>query len=88
MNKIQFLNAIENDIIKLNVSGVTEGFTVTKTLLRSFPGSYLDTLFSGNFPLQKINGKIFINRDPTIFKLIIQYLRNRTHPIYLDNHTK
>ena len=65
------MNAIENDIVELNVSGVTEGFTVTKSLLRSFSGSYLDIMFSGKFPLQKVKNKIFINRDPHIFKMLL-----------------
>ena len=82
------MNAIIDDIVELNVSGVTDGFTVTKSLMQSFPGSYLDAMFSGNFPLQKVNGKVFINRDPVIFRLIIQYLRNNIHPKKLDEQTK
>ena len=45
-------------------------------------------MFSGNFPLQRTNGKIFINRDPVIFRLIIQYLRNNIHPMKLDEQTR
>ena len=49
--RISEINAIKNDIIELNVSGVTEGFTVTKSLMRTVSGSYLDAMFSGNFSL-------------------------------------
>ena len=87
-NKIQQINALKDDIVELNVSGVTDGFTVTRSLMKSFPGSYLDAMFSGNFPLQRTNGKIFINRDPVIFRLIIQYLRNNIHPMKLDEQTR
>ena len=52
--QIQKINAIKDDIIELNVSGVTDGFTVTKSLLRTFPGSYLDIMFSGKFEVQKV----------------------------------
>ena len=45
------INAIADDIIDLNVSGVTEGFTVTKSLLKKIPGSYLDSMFNGSFQL-------------------------------------
>ena len=49
--QVRRINAITDDIIDLNVGGVTEGFTVTKSLLQTYPGSYLDSMFSGNFAL-------------------------------------
>ena len=63
-NQLRKINGLRNDIIDLNVSGVTEGFTVTKSLFQTFPGSYLDSMVSGGFPLQYKNDRIFINRDP------------------------
>ena len=81
------MNAIEEEIIQLNVSGVTEGFLVTKELMKSVPGSYLDAMFSGKFPLKKMDGKIYLNRDPEIFKLVLRYLRNQVHPTSLDKYT-
>ena len=58
------------------MSGVTEGFKVAKYLLKSVPGSALDAMFSGRQELKRVNGKVFINRDPTAFKHLISYLRN------------
>ena len=85
--RVRQINSIQNDIIDLNVSGITEGFTVTKSLMRTFPGSYLDTMFSGSFALQYKEEKIFVNRDPQIFRMIIQFLRTNIHPTNLDEQT-
>ena len=86
--QVRKINAIADEIIDLNVGGNTKDFTVTKSLFRTFPGTYLDSLVSGNFPLQLKNDRIFINRDPKIFRMIIQYLRTGIHPIDLDKKTQ
>ena len=65
--QVMQINSIQNDIVDLNVSGITKGFTVTKSLMRSYPGSKLDTMFSGNYALQYKDDRIFVNRDPQIF---------------------
>ena len=44
-------DVLSDEIIDLNVGGNTKDFTVTKSLFRTFPGTYLDSLVSGNFPL-------------------------------------
>jgi len=36
----------------------------------------LEAMFSGRHNLKKIDGKIFIDRDPDNFKMLISYLRN------------
>ena len=33
-------------------------------------------MFSGRHNLKKIDGKVFIDRDPETFKMLINYLRN------------
>lgn len=33
-------------------------------------------MFSGRHSLNKIDGKIFVDRDPDVFRLLISYLRN------------
>lgn len=37
---------ISVDVLELNVSGVTEGFTLRRQLLCSVPGSALEAMFS------------------------------------------
>jgi hypothetical protein len=55
---------------------VTDGFTVTKDLLCSVPGSALEAMFSGRHSVKKVRGRIFISRDPELFKHLIKYLKN------------
>jgi hypothetical protein len=52
------------------------GVRIKKSLLCSIPGSALDAMFSGRHQLVKVNGRVFIDRDPSIFKLVISYLRS------------
>ena len=82
------MNAIDDEIVQLNVGGVTKGFTVTRELMKTIPGSYLDAMFSGKFQLKKVDGKVYLNRDPEIFKLVLRYLRNQVHPKTLDAYTQ
>ena len=62
--------------MSLNVGGVTDGFMVPRSMLCTVKGSALEAMFSGRHELPKVDGKIFINRDPEIFKSVINYLRN------------
>ena len=54
-----------------------------KSLLTSVPGSALEAMFSGRHELKKVNGRVFIDRDADVFKMVISYLRNgkRIHAI-------
>jgi hypothetical protein len=60
--------------IKLNVGG--QVFTTTLDTLRSAPQSMLSSMFSGRFELDvDEDGCVFIDRDPTHFRLILNFLR-------------
>ena len=74
--KIESINKINDDILELSVCGTTKGFSVRKSLLCSVPESALEAMFSGRHPLKKLNGKVYLDRDPNIFKLLLNYLRN------------
>ena len=63
-------------IVALNVGGVTDGFTVSRNLLCSVKGSALEAMFSGRHELPLYEGKVFVDRDPKIFNLVVNYLRN------------
>jgi len=66
---------IDDDIIELNVGGTV--FTTYLQTLTKIPESMLAAMFSGRFPLNKDStGRIFIDRDPRIFRYILTYLRS------------
>ena len=70
------LNKINDDIIKLNVGG-KKGIEVYRSLLTSVSGSMLEAMFSGWHSMKIVkDGAIFIDRDPQIFKLVLNYLWN------------
>jgi len=66
---------IEDDIVEINVGG--QVFSTYLNTLTKIPESILAAMFSGRFPLNKdSNGRIFIDRDPKIFRYILMYLRS------------
>ena len=65
-DKMKQLNSV-NDIVKLSVSGVTEGFQVSRDVLCSVPGSNLQKLFSGEHKLKMEGDNVFLDRNPKIF---------------------
>ena len=71
MNQI---NPIE-PIVKLNVGG-KEDFHVRTSTLCQVQGSALEAMFSGRHTLQKMEEKIFIDRNPFAFGLLIDFIRN------------
>eukprot|EP01112_Ceratiomyxa_fruticulosa_P004224 TRINITY_DN1465_c1_g1_i3.p1 TRINITY_DN1465_c1_g1~~TRINITY_DN1465_c1_g1_i3.p1 ORF type:complete len:346 (-),score=75.60 TRINITY_DN1465_c1_g1_i3:92-1129(-) len=67
-------------IVRLNVGG--QIFTTTMDTLTSCKGSYFDAMFSGRFALKREpDGTIFIDRDPTYFRHILNFLRGSLPPI-------
>jgi hypothetical protein len=61
--------------VTLNVGGTK--FTTTVSTLTSQKDNFFDGLFSGKFPIVKeADGSIFIDRSPTYFGNILDYLRN------------
>ena len=71
-----------NDIVHLNVGG--QRFSTSKRTLLSVQGeeTFFTSLLSGRIGSNEDeNGAIFIDRDPTLFRLILNYLR--THQLHL-----
>ena len=71
-----------NDIVHLNVGG--QRFSTSKRTLLSVQGeeTFFTSLLSGRISSNEDeNGAIFIDRDPTLFRLILNYLR--THQLHL-----
>lgn len=70
-----------NEVINLNVGG-THMISTTRNTLIKYPLSAISVLFSGNYKLHKIDGKIFIDRDGEPFSMMINYLRTDKYPIF------
>lgn len=77
-----------DQIVKLNVGGTPK--LVSKALLTSVKDSLLAKTFSGKHNLKMIDGHIFLDRDPSIFDMVLNYLRyDGTYmPQNLDAQTK
>ena len=58
---------LPDELLVLDVGGLYFP-KVSKKLLTSVPGSSLEAMFSGRHELTKEFGKIFVERDPEIFK--------------------
>lgn len=66
-----------NDVVTLNVGG--EKFETTRQTLLNDPSSMLAKMFDPVSPLQPgvlRDGAYFIDRDPTYFRVILNYLRS------------
>lgn len=63
------------DILKLNISG-KDDLSVRRSTLCHVQGSALEAMFSGRHTLQKLDGKIFVDRNPLAFNLMVDFIRN------------
>ena len=73
--KVEKITSDASDIIELNVGG--SFFTTTRSTLTKVSGSTLKDMFSGEKELMKDKeGRVFLDRDPEIFRLVLLYLRN------------
>ncbi|XP_017776819.1 PREDICTED: BTB/POZ domain-containing protein KCTD3 isoform X2 [Nicrophorus vespilloides] len=71
-----FHQNFSGDILHLNVGG--KSFTTSKQTLTWIPDTFFTALLSGRISsLRDDKGAIFIDRDPKIFSVILNYLRTR-----------
>ena len=63
------------EIIQLNVGGNKE-FEVRINTLCHVKGSALEAMFSGRHYLERTDNRIFIDRDPRAFRMMIDFIRN------------
>ncbi|XP_044746905.1 BTB/POZ domain-containing protein KCTD3 isoform X3 [Coccinella septempunctata] len=74
--KMSFHPLYSADILHLNVGG--KRFSTSRQTLTSIPDTFFTALISGRISsLRDEKGCIFIDRDPKIFSLILNYLRTR-----------
>ncbi|CAB4063884.1 KCTD3 [Lepeophtheirus salmonis] len=65
-----------DEIVDLNVGGTS--FSTSKSTLTSIPDTFFSALISDRLTSARDkNGAIFIDRDPDLFKIILNYLRTR-----------
>lgn len=65
-----------SEIVNLNVGG--KRFSTSRQTLSWIPDTFFTALLSGRISSQRDeNGAIFIDRDPKLFGIILNYLRNK-----------
>eukprot|EP00920_Eleutheroschizon_duboscqi_P000793 GHVT01002062.1.p1 GENE.GHVT01002062.1~~GHVT01002062.1.p1 ORF type:complete len:444 (-),score=20.31 GHVT01002062.1:124-1455(-) len=66
-------------MVDLNVGGVV--FETSRHTLVQQPGSFLESLLSGRYNVSRDrNGRIFLDRDSELFRIILNFLRNPSAP--------
>ena len=90
-NEKKFVSEKSNNsdqVIKLNIGGNLK--QVSKELLTTVKDSLLDKTFSGKHNLKTVNDHYFLDRDPKIFDMVLNYLRYDTNymPKNVDSETK
>uniref|UniRef100_A0A0K0DE43 BTB domain-containing protein n=1 Tax=Angiostrongylus cantonensis TaxID=6313 RepID=A0A0K0DE43_ANGCA len=73
-------------MISLDVEGVL--FKTSMSTLTSVKGSYFEQLLQNNDWKKKLDtqGNLFVDRDSTIFPLILNYLRDGNIPLPKDEY--
>ena len=64
-----------SDVVQLNVGGHKD-IDVSKSTLTMVKGSALEAAFSGRHSLKIFDGRVFVDRDPCVFKMVIEFIRN------------
>lgn len=77
-----------DQIVKLNVAGNRK--EVSKELLTKVKGSLMESTFSGKHHLKTIDDHIFLDREPKVFDMLLNYLRHEGNyvPKKVDDETK
>jgi hypothetical protein len=73
--------------VSLNVGGKS-GIKVYRSVLTSVPESALAKMFSGKFDLDEVDGEVYIDRDPYVFDMVLQYLRNGKEVQPMDHNVR
>ena len=69
-----------SEVITLNVGG--QRISTTRQTLLSIPETFFTSLISGRIPSLRDNtGAVFIDRDPVLFNIILNFLRTRQTPV-------
>ena len=64
-----------DQVVRLDIGGEKQ-IAVKRSLLTKVTGSALEAMFSGRHELPMVDNRVFVDRDPEAFSLLITYLRN------------
>ncbi|XP_034484975.1 BTB/POZ domain-containing protein KCTD3 [Drosophila innubila] len=71
-----FMHSASGDLVNLNVGG--QRFSTSRQTLTWIPDTFFTALLSGRISsLRDEHNAIFIDRDPTLFSIILNYLRTK-----------
>ncbi|KAH8381259.1 hypothetical protein KR093_000726 [Drosophila rubida] len=71
-----FMHSVSSDLVNLNVGG--QRFSTSRQTLTWIPDTFFTALLSGRISsLRDEHNAIFIDRDPTLFSIILNYLRTK-----------
>ncbi|EDW67635.1 BTB/POZ domain-containing protein KCTD3 [Drosophila virilis] len=71
-----FMHSASSDLVNLNVGG--QRFSTSRQTLTWIPDTFFTALLSGRISsLRDEHNAIFIDRDPTLFSIILNYLRTK-----------
>lgn len=75
--KVQQSIIAPQEITTLCIGGIN--FHATHATWTQYPGSFFEVLLSGRFsePARLMDGSIFIDRDPSVFPVIMSYLKSK-----------
>ena len=69
--------------VTLNVGGHL--YTTTMSTLQRYPDSMLGAMFCGDLPTTRdVQGNYFIDRDGTLFRFILNFLRTSELTLFID----
>lgn len=75
-------------VIKINIGGVKK--ELSRELVTSVEGSLMEKTFSGNCTLKTVDQHVFLDRDPRIFEMVLNFLRHDGNymPEFSNDETK
>ena len=71
---------------KLSVVCKGESIFIKKSILKSIEGSSLEAMLSGRHSITYIGDRILIDREPSIFQVLLTFLENESFLPYDSGH--